>query len=183
MGEQRSKMESLASTSSLSTSEISDFNSLHQTHSLSRSIFVTVLVFTLIAVLATAGALVSISYYAEEERSEKNLVDKARDCAQMLEGRSVQERIDLILDQFPGPERFTLIDPEGMVDYDTETMGTALDNHFFRPEMLQAENYGEGVLVRHSDTLNKDTLYVAERLSDGYFIRVSEERMSRMAFF
>lgn len=39
-----------------------------------------------------------------------------------------------------------------------------------------------GVLVRHSDTLNRDTVYVAERLSDGYFVRVSEERLSLPAF-
>ncbi len=150
--------------------------------SLSRSVFAAALAFTLIAVLATAIALVTVAYFSEEKRSEDLLVQQARNCAQMLEGHTTDERIALILDQFPGPERFTLIDPDGFVVYDTAAQGTALDNHYFRPEMVVAELDGEGVLVRHSDTLNKDTLYVAERLGDGSFVRVSEERLSLLAF-
>ena len=150
--------------------------------SLSRSIFVAVLSFTLVAVLATAIALVTVSYFAEEKRSEEALVMQARACAQVLEGRSADDRAELIRSQFPGPERFTLVDPAGVVVCDTEAAGATLGNHGSRPEMQQAGSQGEGVLVRHSDTLGQDTLYVAERLQDGYFIRVSEERLSLLAF-
>ncbi len=150
--------------------------------SLSRSIFAAVLSFTLIAVLATAIALVTVSYLAEEKRSEDALVAQARACAEVLEGRTAEERATLINDQFPGPERFTLVDPAGAVVCDTEATSHALGNHGSRPEMQQAESQGEGVLVRHSDTLGQDTLYVAERLQDGSFIRVSEERLSLFAF-
>lgn len=150
--------------------------------SLSRSILVTVLAFTLVAVLATAIALVTVAYFSEEERSEALLVEQARSCAQVLEEYPADARVGVLEQQFAAPERFTLIDPAGDVIFDTAVREGALENHFERPEMLAAEHAGEGVLVRHSDTLNRDTVYVAERLSDGYFVRVSEERLSLPAF-
>lgn len=161
---------------------MSDAISARHVHSLSRSILVTVLVFTLVAVLATAIALVTIAYFSEEERSEDLLVEQARSCAQVLDGYPADARVDVLEQQFAGPERFTLIDPVGDVIFDTAVRDGALENHFERPEMLAAEHAGEGVLVRHSDTLKRDTVYVAERLSDGYFVRVSEERLSLPAF-
>lgn len=161
---------------------MNDAVSARRVRSLSHSILVTVLVFTLVAVLATAIALVTIAYFSEEERSEDLLVEQARSCAQVLDGYPADARVDVLEQQFAGPERFTLIDPVGDVIFDTAVRDGALENHFERPEMLAAENAGEGVLVRHSDTLKRDTVYVAERLSDGYFVRVSEERLSLPAF-
>ena len=58
--------------------------SARHARSLSRSILVTVLAFTLVAVLATAIALVTVAYFSEEERSEGLLVEQARSCAQVL---------------------------------------------------------------------------------------------------
>lgn len=150
--------------------------------SLSRSILITLLVFTLLAVLATAISLVTMSYFNEEGRFEDMLVNKARSSAQILEEYSLDERIELLKDQFPGEERFTLINSEGVVVFDTAVSGTQLSNHAARPEVLGAEDAGESVLVRRSQTLNRDTLYVAERLADGSVIRVSQERFSLIAF-
>ncbi len=150
--------------------------------SLARTMFATVLIFTLIAVFVTSVVMVSVAYHAEEKRSEEQLVEQARTCATMLDGRSTDERIDLLQDQFVKSERFTLIDPEGVVVYDTHIPNPELDNHVARPEMQVAEHDGEGVLVRYSDTLQRDTLYVAERLADGSYIRISQERLSLVAF-
>lgn len=161
---------------------MNDAVSARHVRSLSHSILATVLVFTLVAVLATAIALVTVAYFSEEERSEDLLVEQARSCAQVLEEYPADARVGVLEQQFAGPERFTLIDPAGDVIFDTAVRDGALENHFERPEMLAAEHAGEGVLVRHSDTLNRDTVYVAERLSDGYFVRVSEERLSLPAF-
>ncbi len=150
--------------------------------SLSRSIFTAVLAFTLLAVLATAVALVTVAYFSEEKRSEDLLVERARSCAETLDSRAPDSRIEVLEGQFSGPERFTLVDSTGQVIFDTAVRDGELDNHHERPEMIAAGHSGEGVLVRHSDTLNKDILYVAERLSDGCFVRVSEERLSLLAF-
>ena len=123
--------------------------SARHARSLSRSILVTVLAFTLVAVLATAIALVTVAYFSEEERSEGLLVEQARSCAQVLEEYPVDARVGVLEHQFAGPERFTLIDPAGNVIFDTAVRDGALENHFERPEMLAAEHAGEGVLVRH----------------------------------
>lgn len=56
---------------------MNDAVSARHVRSLSHSILVTVLVFTLVAVLATAIALVTIAYFSEEERSEDLLVEQA----------------------------------------------------------------------------------------------------------
>lgn len=149
---------------------------------LSRSLFATLLAFALLAVLAVAVALVTIAYHGEEVRSEEALVAQARQCAAALDDRTASQRIALLAEQIPGPVRFTLVDDQGSVAYDSRNRDSAWENHSDRPEVLQAEEGGEGVLMRHSDTLGRDTLYVAERLGDGWVVRVSEERMSLAAF-
>lgn len=149
--------------------------------SLSRSLFATLLVFTLAAVMVVAVALVTIAYHSEESRSEESLVAQARQCAKDLEGLSEGERIALLAEQIPGSVRFTLVDAEGAVAYDSRGEG-GRDNHRSRPEVLKAEEGGEGMALRHSETLDRDTLYVAERLEGGWVVRLSEERMSLAAF-
>lgn len=97
--------------------------SARHARSLSRSILVTVLAFTLVAVVATAIALVTVAYFSEEERSEGLLVEQARSCAQVLEEYPVDARVGVLEHQFAGPERFTLIDPAGNVIFDTAGQG------------------------------------------------------------
>lgn len=150
--------------------------------SLSRTVLATLLAFTLLAVLATAVSIVMMSYFTEEARFEETLVSKARTSAEMLEPCSFNERLELLRDQFPGPERFTYITSEGVVAFDTAMQDAPMGDHSERPEVLAAEGSGESVVVRRSQTLDRDTLYVAERLSDGSIIRVSQDRFSLAAF-
>lgn len=151
--------------------------------SLSRTIFGTLLAFTLVIIAVLSCAFITLSYHAEETHTEYALIERARTCAAVLDACDPARRETLIQEQFPGPERYTLIDATGVVVYDSYSKGALTENHYERPEMLAAENEGEGVLVRRSQTQNIDALYVAERLSDGWFIRVSEERLSLWAFF
>lgn len=150
---------------------------------LSRTIFGSLLVFTLLIIGVLSCAFITLSYHAEETHTEQNLIERARMCAAVLDAVAPEQRTALIQEQFPGPERYTLIDTTGEVVYDSYSNGALLDNHYERPEMLAAENEGEGVLIRRSETQNIDAIYVAERLGDGWFVRVSEERLSLVAFF
>lgn len=150
--------------------------------SLSRTIFATVIAFAVAAVAITAIALTSISYDAEERRSEEQLVSQARLCAQMLDAIPASEREQLLMMQVPGAVRFTLIEADGAVAFDSGAPAAQSADHSGRPEVIEAKEDGEGVLVRRSSTLQQDTLYVAERLQDGSLVRLSEERMSLMAF-
>lgn len=74
--------------------------------------------------------------------------------------------------------RVTVIAPDGTVEYESSTEEHRLGNHSDRPEVLEAENYGEGYAVRHSDTLDSDMYYYAVRLDSGDILRVSKEEAS-----
>lgn len=57
--------------------------------------------------------------------------------------------------------RITLIDMSGNVIGDTDAVASELDNHRYRSEIKEAFEGNIGISKRHSDTLDKDMLYVA----------------------
>jgi two-component system, OmpR family, phosphate regulon sensor histidine kinase PhoR len=59
--------------------------------------------------------------------------------------------------------RVTVIAETGQVLADSEADARTMENHASRPEIQQAFARGEGRSIRHSATLNKDLLYLAER--------------------
>jgi two-component system phosphate regulon sensor histidine kinase PhoR len=73
--------------------------------------------------------------------------------------------------------RITIIDQEGHVLGDSEADPLRMENHHNRPEIMQADVAGEGEIIRHSDTVGTDMLYLARKLAapDGkaYFVRLS----------
>jgi signal transduction histidine kinase len=71
--------------------------------------------------------------------------------------------------------RVTLIDSTGVVIGDTEFGPEArrrLENHYMRPEIVEARSGGSGSSRRHSASAGDDELYVAQRHPLGY-VRVS----------
>lgn len=69
--------------------------------------------------------------------------------------------------------RFTLIDTDGSVIYDTQVNFSEMENHSDREEIKEAFNKGNGSSVRYSSTLTEKTLYEAKKLDDGTVLRVS----------
>ena len=59
--------------------------------------------------------------------------------------------------------RVTIVNRDGSVFYDTEA---AHESHASRQEIQQAFETGHAVSIRHSDTVGKDLLYCARRVSD-----------------
>ena len=84
--------------------------------------------------------------------------------------------------QFSGITRYTLISENGLVLYDSQADAGQMDNHASRPEVSKAARTGEAVSMRYSETLGTDTVYAAEKLSDGRIVRLSETRHSLFAF-
>lgn len=78
--------------------------------------------------------------------------------------------------------RVTLIQPDGEVAYDSFTDAASLGNHLGRPEVWEAQEKGEGISIRESDTMRHDTYYYAMRLSDGYLLRIAREAESLWNF-
>ncbi|MFT7244157.1 MAG: two-component system phosphate regulon sensor histidine kinase PhoR [Candidatus Azotimanducaceae bacterium] len=60
--------------------------------------------------------------------------------------------------------RFSIIDLQGVVVFDSSQPISELDNHSTRPEILQALNNGWGQAQRYSQSVQADLLYVALRL-------------------
>ena len=59
--------------------------------------------------------------------------------------------------------RVTVVNPDGSVFYDTKS---ATDSHAARDEIRQAFAHGQGVALRHSETVGDDLLYCARRVGD-----------------
>ena len=57
--------------------------------------------------------------------------------------------------------RITLIDHDGAVLGDSESLPATMDNHLDRPELISAKDNSFGVARRFSQTLNQDMIYVA----------------------
>lgn len=70
--------------------------------------------------------------------------------------------------------RVTIVDFSGTVIADSEVADlSVLDNHLHREEIQAARSSGKGNVVRHSATLNLDTMYYAKR-TDNYYVRLSK---------
>ncbi|WP_165173247.1 ATP-binding protein [Adlercreutzia sp. ZJ242] len=153
------------------------------TRSLSGKIFSTVLVFTLCVIAVMSVVLTSIYYVSFERDGEMRLMSQARNAAVYLNEASSGSNLSTLEEQFAGLVRFTLIDPDGVVLFDSSTPdASTLPNHASRPEVQAAEASGEGAVTRFSETLGTDTVYAAVLLDDGSVVRLSESRESLLAF-
>lgn len=150
--------------------------------SLSGRIFTSVLAFTLGILLAFAVVATSIFYFSYEHDAERALSDAASRAASYLNDAPSSDVTTMLSEQFSGITRYTLISESGLVLYDSQANADQMDNHATRPEVQQAARTGEAVSLRYSDTLGTDTVYAAEKLSDGRIVRLSETRHSLIAF-
>ena len=69
--------------------------------------------------------------------------------------------------------RITWIEADGNVIFDSDADEAAMENHLDRDEIREALAYGHGQDRRLSDTLSRETLYSAVRISDGSVVRLS----------
>ena len=73
--------------------------------------------------------------------------------------------------------RITVIDEEGKVLAESDKDKNLMENHSQREEILQAKDYGIGKVVRFSNTINKELLYVVKKVTinqNVYFIRMAD---------
>jgi len=73
--------------------------------------------------------------------------------------------------------RLTAIDGKGLVIADSQELPQKMDNHNFRPEIIDARTNGFSSISRFSETLQQNMVYRAQRVNDGDtilgFVRVS----------
>jgi len=73
--------------------------------------------------------------------------------------------------------RITIIDEKGNVIAESDKNKESMDNHSNREEVLQAKDFGIGKVVRFSNTVNKELLYIAKKVTINkniYFIRMAD---------
>jgi signal transduction histidine kinase len=74
--------------------------------------------------------------------------------------------------------RVTVIDKNGIVIGESDEDKSLMDNHLNRTEVLESKYHKYGSIVRYSDTLKKDLVYVSKKqvLNDkDYFIRMARD--------
>lgn len=60
--------------------------------------------------------------------------------------------------------RITIIEPDGRVSAESKADLEQLDNHYDRPEIVQARSSGEGTSVRYSHSVDMEMVYLARRV-------------------
>ena len=132
--------------------------------SLSGKIFTSVLAFTLAVIVALSVTMTTIYYLSYEHDAETELAASAQDAARYLNATPSSENAPALKEQFSGLTRYTLIDADGTVLFDSAADTDAMDNHADRPEVQEAADMGEAVTMRYSETLGTDTVYAAVKL-------------------
>ncbi|MBQ8204030.1 MAG: two-component sensor histidine kinase [Clostridia bacterium] len=74
--------------------------------------------------------------------------------------------------------RFTVVDADGAVLYDSQADITKMGNHLDREEIKEALGQGRGSSSRYSVTLTEKTMYEAVRLDNGDVLRVSVSQVT-----
>lgn len=78
--------------------------------------------------------------------------------------------------------RFTIIDRQGNVLYDSESKGSLSDNHIDREEIHQAFINNEGSSVRYSSTSTVNLVYYATKIDENTVVRSSVPTSAIMVF-
>lgn len=129
----------------------------------------------LIAALAILFTMIlnTIVYY---EAFTRQIVDDLRTYKTMAESCETPETLEQMGTQMAsGGVRMTIVTGDGNVIYDNAANPATMENHGDRPEIVQAFAEGEGIAVRHSETLSENTFYYAARMDDGMVIRMARD--------
>src|SRR5699024_5062249 len=106
----------------------------------------------------------------------EQVVDDMQTYARVINGMvSSAEELEALYTNTQSDLRVTAVNTDGAVVYDSKAGDMPMDNHADRPEIVEAEQNGEGYSIRHSDTLRRDMYYYAIRLESGDILRVSKE--------
>jgi len=129
----------------------------------------------LIFALFTLGVV--IFEQAREVRFKTDTLKEKLDTYTAIIHAQISEKetqnLDSLLKLFPENIRITIINKNGYVNYDNVIPEiSSLENHFKRPEILEAKRNGSGMNIRISNSNNIEYLYYAKKFDD-YYLRVA----------
>lgn len=136
--------------------------------------FLTLFVF-IFMVISIVTYYWSKSFYLEEvEKSIISNIDTLAIALEDLEG--IEGKIFKI--KKATNLRITIIDEKGLVIAETDENKEIMENHLNRVEVIKAKYNHYGKVIRHSETINRDLLYIAKEITINgkiYYLRISKD--------
>ena len=138
-------------------------------------IFWNIFLSSLIAALLLGGFILLAQYRNYESLVFSRL---SAECSYLQTGLLEADDESAYLASLPKNDRLTLIDQNGAVLFDSTANTAQLESHANRPEVIAAQNNGEGTSSRFSDTQLIRNFYYALRLPDGRILRIATSQQS-----
>ena len=141
---------------------------------MTKKIFQSIFIVALVVVLASIGIATSFLYDYFNTSQVKQLKAELSLVADTVNEVGVEyfENFDSTV------FRFTVVDTDGTVLYDTQVNASEMENHADREEIAEAFKGGTGSSARNSSTLTEKTFYEAVRLENGDVLRISVSQLT-----
>ena len=141
---------------------------------MTKKIFQSIFIVALVVVLAGIGIATSFLYDYFNTSQVKQLKAELSLVADTVNEVGVE-----YFDNFNSSVfRFTVVDKDGTVLYDTQVSPDEMENHADREEIAEAFEDGTGSSARNSSTLTEKTFYEAVRLDNGDVLRISVSQLT-----
>ncbi len=151
--------------------------------SLATHLFAILFSFAFISFVVATAIAAYISWTVYEGDAEQRLTAQLEVCAAQIDGMDSEEMVAKLSGVDLANTRITLVASDGSVLYDSEVDAKDMKNHGSRQEIVAAQNIGESVVQRKSETTGSDSLYAAVRVGqDDSVLRLAETRTSLMFY-
>ena len=141
---------------------------------MTKKIFHSIFIVALVVLFASIGIATSFLYDYYNDSQVKRLKAELSLVADTVNEVGVEyfENFDSTV------FRFTVVDTDGTVLYDTQVNASEMENHADREEIAEAFKTGTGSSARNSSTLTEKTFYEAVRLENGDVLRISVSQLT-----
>ena len=141
---------------------------------MTKKIFRSIFTVAFVVLLASIGIATSFLYDYFNDSQQSRLKAEL-----LLVADTVNEVGVEYFDNFDSTVfRFTIVDADGTVLYDTQAKADEMENHAGREEIIEAFETGEGSSARNSETLTEKTFYEAVLLENGDVLRISVSQLT-----
>ena len=141
---------------------------------MTRKIFRSIFIVALVVVLASIGIASTFLYDYFNTSQVKQLKAELSLVANTVNEIGVEYFENFDSSVF----RFTVMDADGTVLYDTQAKPSEMENHADREEIAEAFQTGMGSSARYSSTLTEKTIYEAVLLENGDVLRISVSQLT-----
>ena len=142
---------------------------------MTKKIFTYIFSTALFSILITSFIVITICFAVISKDIKQSLNSELKLVAKDFDNKkTIQEKKDyLSLISLYSNYRFTLLNVNGEVLFDSEKNISEMDNHLERPEIQDAIKNGYGESQRYSSTISEKTIYKSILLNDDLILRIS----------